>query len=189
MKVKSDARNPKEVGRTKLFLEMWSRKLGLQGWSAEAAELWERLAELMQRFTADYTLLWRQLSELPCVDPESSDSDLVGPMLRAFYDELPRPGEMELAMWVSSWLKLLAKEGQACTDVAQRMKRVSPKYIPREWMLVEAYTAAERGNHTPVHVLHQLLKRPYEEQPEYESLYYRRAPDGSEKQGGIGFMS
>ena len=28
------------------------------------------------------------------------------------------------------------------------MRAASPKYIPREWMLASAYTAAERGDHT-----------------------------------------
>ena len=69
------------------------------------------------------------------------------------------------------------------------MRLASPKYVPREWMLVHAYTAAEKGEYSPLHELHDLLRRPYDEQPEMAGRYYRRAPPGSEQQGGVGFMS
>ena len=39
----------------------------------------------------------------------------------------------------------------------------NPKYVPREWMLVEAYEAANKGDFTRVHDLHQLLQDPYAE--------------------------
>ena len=73
--------------------------------------------------------------------------------------------------------------------VAPRMRRSNPKYIPREWMLAEGYRAAEKGDYAPLATLHEVLKHPYEEQPLFEGRFYKRAPDGSEQQGGIGFMS
>jgi len=66
---------------------------------------------------------------------------------------------------------------------------VSPKYVPREWMLAEAYKGAEQGNHTAVQALQALFARPFDEQPEFEEMYYRRQPAGAAQQGGIGFMS
>ena len=73
--------------------------------------------------------------------------------------------------------------------IGDRMRLASPKYIPREWMLVHAYDAAERGEYGPLHELHALLRRPYDEQPEMVRRYYQRAPAGSDQQGGVGFMS
>jgi len=52
------------------------------------------------------------------------------------------------------------------------MKMFSPKYIPREFMLVDAYTRAENGDYELVKILEKLLSKPYDEQPEFESLYY-----------------
>ena len=69
------------------------------------------------------------------------------------------------------------------------MRLVSPKYIPREWMLAEAYKGAEQGNHTAVHTLQRLFARPFDEQPEYEERYYRRTPQAQRQKGGISFMS
>ena len=73
-----------------------------------------------------------------------------------------------------------------CTVVAGRE---GEGYVPREWMLAEGYRAAEKGDYAPLATLHEVLKHPYEEQPLFEGRFYKRAPDGSEQQGGIGFMS
>ena len=73
--------------------------------------------------------------------------------------------------------------------VSAAMRLASPKYVPREWMLAEAYEAAERGEYAPLRELHELLRRPYDEQPDRADRYYRRRPAGAEQQGGIGFMS
>ena len=56
-------------------------------------------------------------------------------------------------------------------------------------MLAGAYEAAERGEYAPLRELHELLRRPYDEQPEHAARFYRRAPHGSDQQGGVGFMS
>ena len=73
--------------------------------------------------------------------------------------------------------------------IGDAMRRASPKYVPREWMLAEAYGAAEQGDYALVRSLHELLTTPYDEHPEAATRFYRRRPAGVEQQGGIGFMS
>jgi hypothetical protein len=46
-------------------------------------------------------------------------------------------------------------------------------YVPHEWMLVDAYKAAENGDYEPMRTLHQLLKTPYDEHPDDQAVYYR----------------
>jgi len=41
--------------------------------------------------------------------------------------------------------------------------QVSPKYVPREWMLVEAYERAEEGDYSELRRLEALFKDPYED--------------------------
>ena len=69
------------------------------------------------------------------------------------------------------------------------MQKVNPKYVPREWMLVEAYMRANRGDYAMVHELHELFTRPYEEQPDFEAKYYAPAPAEVAGNGGVAFMS
>ena len=49
--------------------------------------------------------------------------------------------------------------------------------------------AAERGQYEPLQALHALFKAPYDEHPQASERYFRRQPDGTEQQGGVGFMS
>jgi hypothetical protein len=44
------------------------------------------------------------------------------------------------------------------------MRRASPKYVPREWLLAEAYLAAERGDAAPLAALQRVLANPFDEQ-------------------------
>ena len=93
--------------------------------------------------------------------------------------------------WTRAWLAAL--DGSAADGLAAasaRMLRANPKFVPREWMLEEVYSAAERGDHAPLHELHRVLAAPFDEQDEgVAARFYRRAPSGADKQGGIGFMS
>ena len=77
----------------------------------------------------------------------------------------------------------------ARADAAAVMRAANPKYIPREWMLVAAYTAAEAGDDAPVRELHELFRRPYDEQPDFEARFYRRADARAAATGGVGFMT
>ena len=86
-------------------------------------------------------------------------------------------GANEGAVAEASWL---------ATSVS--MKRASPKYVPREWMLLEAYTAATKGDSSVVHRLQEVFRAPYDEQPQIEEMYYRRRPEEA-NQGGVAFMS
>lgn len=71
----------------------------------------------------------------------------------------------------------------------QRLRAVNPKYVPREWMLVDAYRNAGQGDYSLVHELYDLFLEPYAEQPHYTSKYYRRAPADVLMKGGIAKMS
>ena len=57
------------------------------------------------------------------------------------------------------------------TAIAAAMRRTNPKFVPREWMLHEAYAAAEAGNHQPLHELHEL------HEPHAKSSRRARAPE------------
>ena len=66
---------------------------------------------------------------------------------------------------------------------------LSTRYIPREWMLVDAYTAAQHGDMAPAQSLISLFERPYAEQSrEQTQAYYRKAPEGSAYQVYMVYM-
>ena len=93
------------------------------------------------------------------------------------------------ADWARAWLAQVGAAPGGARAAARAMRAVSPKYVPREFMLREAYVAAGEGNFSAVDELLELFRRPYDEQPAFEARFFRRAPDGAADQGGLGFMS
>ena len=54
------------------------------------------------------------------------------------------------------------------TEITVQMKKVNPKYIPREWMLVEVYKNAQNNSFDMIYKLEKLFKNPCNEQPDVD---------------------
>lgn len=167
-----------------------------------ATALWKSVEALMADHPTDWTIFWRQLAQVPETVTSDSDSDLVDLLAHAFYRPMLGAQKRERwGNWLRSWLAALdaayadrgkafaAESGYDAGMVADAIRRANPKFVPREWMLAEAYEAAEGGDYTKLRELYAVLRNPYDEQPQYSDRFYRRAPDGADQQGGIGWMS
>tara|TARA_R110002050_G_scaffold53495_2_gene121613 strand:- start:40 stop:303 length:264 start_codon:yes stop_codon:yes gene_type:complete len=87
----------------------------------------------------------------------------------------------------------MRKDGTSAKDIAAGMRKVSPKYVPREWMLVDAYTRADKGDYEGIYELEKVFADPYDDQSaEIEKKFYKQAPpevyDGVGK-GGVAYMT
>ncbi len=85
-----------------------------------------------------------------------------------------QPSSELLKKWLQ-WMKYYLSLSGEEEEIA-RMKKVNPKYVPREWMLKEAYTKANQMDFSMIDTLNTLFQSPYEEHPALEALYYRKAP-------------
>lgn len=178
---------------------VYARKLGLRAEHAEVGHAlfegthtFEGASALLRKAPTDWTLFWRQLAEVPAAAEQGEDvwMRLLAP---AFYEPPAERVVKGWRAWLRRWLDELRRTSAAHAfdgvDVGDAMRSVSPKYVPREWMLVAAYTDAERGEYGTLREMHELLRRPYDEQPAMAGKFYRRRPAGAELQGGVGFMS
>jgi uncharacterized protein YdiU (UPF0061 family) len=175
--------------------DVWRRKLGLAAWDPPAEALLQRLLILMTDSEADYTFLWRQLADLPATGRtgEEPAASLVADLGDVFYAPLSAAGAADWGAWLRDWLRLLKAQGRIDgAAVAEDMRRTSPKYIPREWMLVDCYTA---GTTEAVEELLEVFRDPYGLNPaseRFEARFYRKAPPETYVGAGIGgctFMS
>jgi uncharacterized protein YdiU (UPF0061 family) len=172
----------------------WARKLGFAegggaAREAAAAGAWDALERLLRAQPTDFTIAFRQLAaalEAGGGDGEAAALAALAPALRA---PLAPAAAEAWRGWLRGWRAALAAAGEAPAAAAARMRAANPKWVPREWMLIEAYEAAEAGDAAPLLALHELFKRPYDEQPGAPARFYRWAPEGSEAVGGLGFMS
>ena len=128
---------------------------------------YKRLEKLMQTSRADFTITFRQLSNLPKEMKNGEKSkDLFESFLlkHAFYDkDLSSKIQDDFVQWIEDWRSQLESENLDLSEVSRNMKQLNPKYVPREWMLVRAYTAAQQGDYSNIRELYKLFKNPYDE--------------------------
>lgn len=184
--------------------DIYRQKLGFTEWKSSHISLFQRLDDYLEATEADYTLFWRQLALIPeriaSLPLTSSDLSTVltkeiifGPIRDVFYSSLTLAQETEWCSILREWINILLNE-ENCSSMelinrSIQMRTVSPKYVPREWMLVEAYKSAENWNLEPLKKLQELFKRPYDEQPEYEREFYRKMSTSHLDKGGLTCMT
>ena len=194
-KAKAILREHRSASETAMT-RMWARKLGLVGGEAKIVnELAARLLHLMDQSEADWTMTWRQLAAVVEMhaarggggDGGDGDGDgkLLEPLRDCFYSEdrekNPITGQMGAtwSQWILQWLGEVERVSghQPVNETAALMRQASPKYVPREWMLVTAYENAQRGDYDMLRNLHDLFQDPYAEgRAEQEAAYFRKAP-------------
>jgi len=150
------------------MITMWATKLGLKRFDAT---LFNDLIRLMMESSVDYTIFFRELSKIP------GDS---AALVRSFYgDAATDPALMERwNVWLEQWRTHIdAPSAESRDKLSMQMQRVNPKYTLREWFLVPAYKAAEKGEYAPMKALQAVMNQPYDDQSEaIAAQYYRQKP-------------
>jgi uncharacterized protein YdiU (UPF0061 family) len=145
----------------------------LNGMRAKLGLLTEEKADLnlatgfltaMEGHKVDYTLAFRYLANAALGDEEP---------LRALLSD---PSAYDL--WSRHWRARFAREATAPLERAQAMRRANPAFIPRNFRVEEALSAAvEREDYAPFDALLNILARPFDDQPEF-AAFAEPAPDG-----------
>ena len=68
------------------------------------------------------------------------------------------------------------------------MNKINPKYVLRNYMAQLAIDAANKGDYNLIDELFQLLKEPYNEQPQYGKWFVKR-PDWARHKVGCSMLS
>ncbi|WFS62560.1 YdiU family protein [Pseudodesulfovibrio thermohalotolerans] len=124
-------------------------KIGLPG-DDESFALARGLLDLMRRNGTDFTNAFRALCDAQ-TDP-------------APFTALFATNE-EIRHWLDDWRARLALTGSVGT-ARETMRSATPAFIPRNHRIEQAIQAAEVGDFTLVDRLIEVLRRPYEDQPE-----------------------
>eukprot|EP00929_Paragymnodinium_shiwhaense_P054039 TRINITY_DN27086_c0_g1_i1.p1 TRINITY_DN27086_c0_g1~~TRINITY_DN27086_c0_g1_i1.p1 ORF type:complete len:657 (+),score=105.77 TRINITY_DN27086_c0_g1_i1:76-2046(+) len=178
-----------DVAREALW-EVWRRKLGLVAPSGASQRLFSELEPILRSSNVDWTIFWRSLAHVAASNTaEASPQELLQHLQASFYEDLPGATEQQWAAWLQDWLSALRAEGREAALISADMNLASPKYVPREWMLVAAYEATQRGDMAPLEELQRLFAEPYGEQPEFHERFFRRQPLEVHGKGGVAWMS
>ena len=161
----------------KELMKMWANKLGLEHYNET---LINEFFNLMVISKADYTILFRKLSEIP---------DNLDSLKDSFYFSIDDELNNRWEVWLKNWQSILKKEGNIKAKSAS-MKSLNPVYTWREWMVVPAYEEAEKGNYKKIKELQDVFSNPYIEQPsEIDQKYNRLKPSQYFNYGGVSHYS
>ncbi len=138
----------------------FTAKIGLESGDSEDWRLMTTLLETMAEGEADFTLVFRHLSDAL---ESGNDETLI-----QLFDN-----KESIATWLNQWR---ARINHADTGKAVAvMRRSNPVLIPRNHRVEEAIQAGNSGNFEPFHRLNEVLQKPFVNNPEFAE--YESAPE------------
>ncbi|MFD1605038.1 YdiU family protein [Flavobacterium artemisiae] len=162
-------------------------KLGLFTSSEADDKIITGLEEILQLSETDMTIFFRNLSQITKEDSVESAFEKIEYSFYKF-DEIKENILTAWQKWFAVYLKRLQSENLSDEERAQKMNQINPKYVLRNYMAQLAIDAADKEDYSLIDELFQLLKNPYDEQPEAEKWFAKR-PDWARTKVGCSMLS
>ncbi len=174
------------------YRAMMLAKLGLstERSDEDADGLIDELIRVLQLTETDYTIFFRRLADMPAGGQGRTDAELIESLSDAFY----APGDVDgeagaaIALWLRRYFDEVADDALPDTERRTAMNAVNPKYVLRNYMAQLAIDASESGDHSVIAELLDVLRRPYDDQPEAEQWAVKR-PDWARTRVGCSMLS
>jgi uncharacterized protein YdiU (UPF0061 family) len=183
---------------TQVFGDQWqlvmTRKLGLSHYIPEHDDdLHAGLLAMLEMVETDMTIFFRQLAnvDLGTDNLESIDVEtLIAPLAEAYYvpEQLTPEYTSSLLDWLKRYNQRILQEGRSLEARRKDMNQVNPKYVLRNYMAQLAIDKAEQGDFAMIAELLELLRYPYDEQPENQQ-YAAKRPDWARQRAGCSMLS
>jgi uncharacterized protein YdiU (UPF0061 family) len=167
-------------------LKMMRSKLGLHVKDENDQKLIQDLEDNLHLTETDMTIFFRNLANFKKEHPLRG----IETIHTAFYkpDELFGNIEKRWQQWFENYSERFQKEALSCEERKEKMNKVNPKYVLRNYMAQLAIDDADKGDFTLIDKLFKMLKNPYDEQPEYQKWYAKR-PDWARHKVGCSMLS
>jgi len=173
---------------------MMAAKLGLNSFEQKTDE--ELIADLhgvLQLTETDMTIFYRRLADFPVTSsPASPYGDIarMEPLRDAYYipDQLTDDIRSQVGHWLGRYADRIRVDGTPDEARRQRMNAVNPKYVLRNYLAQLAIDKSEQGDHAMVGELLELLRHPFDEQPDKEE-YAAKRPDWARHRAGCSMLS
>lgn len=169
-------------------------KLGLNLFDpAQDQSLNEQLLECFQLIETDMTIFYRNLAQLNADDiPHYADSQCVDIVRESFYSAAGEKIETQFAGWIRRYAQRLQQDyvltGNTHEQKTARMNAINPKYVLRNYLAQQAIDKATAGDYSEVEKLLDILRKPYDEQPEHQD-YFAKRPEWARHKAGCSMLS
>lgn len=170
--------------------QMMADKLGLGKFDPISdTELIKELEQVLRLAETDMTIFYRRLADLE--EPaDAADELLLAPLHDAYYrpDQLTCERKARIGRWLRGYLARARQNGMPDEERAERMNKINPKYVLRNYLAQQAIDQAEIGDYSMIHQLLEVLRHPYAEQPEQERFAAKR-PEWARHRAGCSMLS
>ncbi len=173
---------------------MMLRKLGLSVMGSQTESdtaLTNDLPDVMSSVETDMTVFYRRLAALPLEGtPVELHESVLDALIDAYYlpEQLTAEYRVTAVAWLRRYRDRVRIEGVSDADRRLRMNSVNPKYVLRNYMAQLAIDEANQGNYALISELLELLRHPYDEQPDREEFAAKR-PDWARERAGCSMLS
>ena len=167
-------------------LNMMRSKIGLHKKTDDDLKLIHELEDYLLRSETDMTIFFRLLSNYKKGKVEKG----IPTIEKAFYQPEEIKGEVleQWQGWFNTYDKRLQTEDFSDEERKKKMDSVNPKYVLRNYMAQLAIDDADKGDYNLMDELFNLLKKPYNEQPNSEKWFAKR-PDWARHKVGCSMLS
>jgi uncharacterized protein YdiU (UPF0061 family) len=170
--------------------EMMAEKLWFTTFCTPShVELISELLEVLQQVETDMTIFFRRLALLD-TSPAASEEALLAPFSAAYYqpETLSDTQRQRTLQWLRRYAEQVRTEGVLEHERRARMGRVNPKYVLRNYLAQLAIDRAEQNDYGLVSELLEVLRHPYDEQPDKE-IYAAKRPEWARQRPGCSMLS
>ncbi len=168
---------------------MMASKLGLNEFKPDTDEqLVKDLLAMLQLAETDMTIFFRGLANVDCL---ATDRDQwMQPLLDAYYveDQLTDEIRKTTTDWLARYQQRIAQDGTTNEERRERMNRVNPKFVLRNYLAQLAIDKSNEGDHSLIAELLDVLRNPYDEQPGKEQFAEKR-PEWARNRPGCSMLS
>ncbi|WP_286234811.1 protein adenylyltransferase SelO [Thalassotalea sediminis] len=164
--------------------QMMADKLGLEQLDNDSdPALFIALEKIMSASNTDMTIFYRLLATLPY-----AENQWMSHLADCFYQPLTDEQVAQWHQWLSIYVARLSHNKWSKDEKIERMNRVNPKYVLRNYLAQQAIEQAEKGDYAMLHQLYRVLQKPYDEQPQESELANKR-PEWARNKAGCSMLS
>jgi uncharacterized protein YdiU (UPF0061 family) len=163
------------------FLGMMCRKLGWMESEPEDAERVRGLFRVLEAAEVDWTLFFRALAKLR--DPADLE-----PLWVAWYSPASASHTEQVREWTANYLDRCRREPRDAEARSEAMNRVNPLFVCRNYLAQQVIDRAAGGDASGIAEFLEVLRRPYDEQPD-RAAYAQRRPEWARTRAGCSMLS
>ncbi|MFQ3237585.1 MAG: hypothetical protein ACI9C4_003174, partial [Paraglaciecola sp.] len=170
--------------------EMYADKLGLEKHLGEPdAILIEQLFQTLQLTETDMTIFFRRLATVE-KSFEYSNLQLLTLVEPAYYqfDSISVEHQDAITTWLRHYQHRITAQSFSDKQRLESMNGVNPKYVLRNYLAQQAIDKADNGDYSEIELLMTILKKPYDEQPQYQA-YASKRPEWARQKAGCSMLS